>query len=130
IIFGVVSMASGLLVRVIGGKRCLSLSIKLCLVSVFCQLIIVLRDINDPVFITASMGILAAGAAFLINFLYANALNSAVNDICKTSALIHSVRLVFTSVCLSVVSHFYNGSFSVIGIALITMLLTGIAFVI
>lgn len=130
IIFGVVSIASGLLVRVIGGKRCLSLSIKLCLVSVFCQLIIVLRDINDPVFITASMGILAAGAAFLINFLYANALNSAVNDICKTSALIHSVRLVFTSVCLSVVSHFYTGSFSVIGIALITMLLTGIAFVI
>ena len=63
---------------------------------------------------------------FLINFLYANALTAITNHMGKASVVIHSVRLIFTSVSLSIVSKLYYGNFFVIGIALIIMMLTGL----
>ena len=51
------------------------------------------------------------------------------HDISKISALIHSVRLILTSLSLSLVSKLHCGNFTVIGIALISMLFTGILLV-
>ena len=129
IIFGLVSIMNGLLIKNLGGKNCLFLSIGLCLLSIICLIMIISWNINEPVIITSAMAILASGAAFLINFLYANALSITEHDIGKISALIHSVRLILTSLSLSLVSKLYCGNFTVIGIALISMLFTGILLV-
>ena len=128
ITFGMVSIFNGFFIKIWGCKRCLFISISLCIVSSLLQLAIVIADVNDPYIITLAMSILAAGAAFLINFLYANALGAFNSEIVgKVSALIHSMRLVFTSVSLSIVSKLYSGDFSVIGGALIVMLFCGLS---
>lgn len=127
IVFGVVSILNGFFVKIWGCRRCLFISISLCITSGLLQLMIVVTSVNNPYIVTLSMAILAAGAAFLINFLYANALNAFSSDVVgKVSALIHSMRLIFTSISLSIVSKLYSGDFSVIGIALIGMLFFGL----
>jgi len=126
IIFGVISLMNGLIVDRFGCKNCFLFSISMCFLSIICQLIIVLTGIDEPKIITAAMAILTVGTAFLINFLYANALTAITNHMGKASVVIHSVRLIFTSVSLSIVSKLYYGNFFVIGIALIIMMLTGL----
>lgn len=126
IIFGIISLMNGLIVDKFGCKNCFLFSIGICFVSIICQFIIVLTGIDEPKIITAAMAILTVGTAFLINFLYANALTAITNHMGKASVVIHSVRLIFTSVALSIVSKLYYGNFFVIGIALIIMMLTGL----
>jgi DHA1 family bicyclomycin/chloramphenicol resistance-like MFS transporter len=126
IIFGIISLMNGLIVDKFGCKNCFLFSIVMCFISIICQFIIVLTGIDEPKIITAAMAILTVGTAFLINFLYANALTAITNHMGKASVVIHSVRLIFTSVSLSIVSKLYYGNFFVIGIALIIMMLTGL----
>ena len=126
IIFGIISLMNGLIVDKFGCKNCFVFSIGMCFVSIICQWIIVLTGIDDPKIITAAMAILTVGTAFLINFLYANGLTAITNHMGKASVVIHSVRLIFTSVSLSIVSKLYYGNFFVIGIALIIMMLAGL----
>lgn len=126
IIFGIISLMNGSLVNKFGCKNCFFFSIGICFISIICQFIIVLSGIDDPQIITASMSILTVGTAFLINFLYANALTTVENHMGKVSVVIHSVRLIFTSVSLSIVSKLYYGNFFVIGTTLITMMFIGL----
>ena len=126
IIFGVISLMNGLLVDKFGCKNCFFFSIGMCFISIICQFVIVLMGIDEPRIITAAMAILTVGTAFLINFLYANALTTIKNHMGKVSVVIHSVRLIFTSISLSLVSKLYDGNFFFIGITLITMMLTGL----
>jgi MFS transporter, DHA1 family, multidrug resistance protein len=121
IIFGVISLMNGFLVIKFGCKNCFFFSIGMCFISIICQFIIVLMGIDEPRIITA-----AIGTAFLINFLYANALTTIKNHMGKVSVVIHSVRLIFTSISLSLVSKLYDGNFFFIGTTLITMMLTGL----
>ena len=115
IIFGIISLMNGLIVDKFGCKNCFLFSIVMCFISIICQFIIVLTGIDEPKIITAAMAILTVGTAFLINFLYANALTAITNHMGKASVVIHSVRLIFTSVSLSIVSKLYYGNFFVIG---------------
>ncbi|MFK7968646.1 MAG: MFS transporter [Rickettsiaceae bacterium] len=126
IIFGVISLMNGILVNKFGYKNSFFFSIMMCFISIICQFVIVLMGIDEPRIITAAMAILTVGTAFLINFLYANALTTIKDHMGKVSVVIHSVRLIFTSISLSVVSKMYDGNFFVIGTTLIAMMLTGL----
>ena len=127
IIFAIVSMMSGMFSNLLGSKNCLFFSIGLCGISILCHILIIIFDINNPKIITLAMGILAAGAAFSINFLYSNALTFIAGYLSRASALIHSFRLIFTSISLSFVSKLYCGEFFIIGIVMIFMLVIGLA---
>jgi DHA1 family bicyclomycin/chloramphenicol resistance-like MFS transporter len=126
IIFGVISLMNGLLVDKFGCKNCFLFSVGTCFISIIFQFIIVLLSIDEPKIITIAMAILTVGTAFLINFLYANALTTIKNHMGKVSVVIHSVRLIFTSISLSIVSKLYYGNFFVIGITLISLMFTGL----
>ncbi len=126
IIFGVISLMNGVLVGKFGYKNIFFFSISMCLISIIFQFVIVMMKIDEPRIITVAMSILTVGTAFLINFLYANALTTIENHMGKVSVVIHSARLIFTSISLSIVSKIYDGNFFFIGTTLIFMMLTGL----
>jgi len=66
IIFGVISLMNGVLVKRFGYKNSFFFSIVMCLISIICQFVIVLIGIDEPRLITAAMAILTVGTAFFI----------------------------------------------------------------
>lgn len=126
LIFGIISLANGHLSKQFGCKNCFFFSIIACLISISGMFFLIITETEEPEITIAIMAILTVGTAFLINYLYAHALISVNNHLGKVSAVIHSVRLIFTSFSLAIVSKAYTGNFFAIGSCLICMLTLGL----
>lgn len=125
-VFAVVSLASPKILNMFGEKKCLMFGAALCLLSNVLMFFLTILASRNPLSITLAMLILAAGVLFPINILYPHALQIIPNAKGRATAILMASRLIFSAICLQVVSYLYTGEFLYIGAVILLFLTLGL----
>lgn len=128
VVFAVISLLNGKMLKWFGQKRCLVASAGICLLAIIFLLVTVFLKIQDPIWITAVMGLLVAGMVFPVNILFPLALNIVENTKGRATAVITAARLMLTGLALQSVGFFYDGTFFLTGIVIVFCTLLGLYF--
>lgn len=127
-VFSVVCILSPMIYARYGLKNCFKVGVWLCFLSALLILMITILGIENPLFITAVILVFSLGVAFPINILYPFSLEIVEDSKGRSAALIQAGRLVMTAIGLEVVSYYYVGNFSPIGISMFVSLMLGLYF--
>ncbi len=127
--FAVLSIFSSFFYKAFGQNVCFKAGM-LCM-KVFVVLCLYLSFVNttNAYYITALMLVLSIGVIFPINILWPMALESVPEAKGKTASIMVSVRLIVTALVIQLVSHFYNGTFQPLGLAMIVFTTMAIFFI-
>ena len=126
LLFSIVSLSSGYLIKQFGAKQCLFTG--LCLLVIFTITInlLIIFNINNPIIITLSLLIESVGIVFPINILWPLALTAIPGTASRMTAIMTTSRLILTSLGLQLVGFLYNGVFSHIGLVMVLSLIIGL----
>lgn len=120
VIFGTISLLSGTIIEKFGQQLALKISLLICLLGSLILTTLTVNNCSDPVVITATMAIFSAGVIMPVNILYPLALSIFPEAKGRVTALWQSSRLIITAIGLQTAGYFYNGSFQIIGIILLS----------
>lgn len=126
--FAILSLSSSKILALIGQRRALYISIALCMLATILIFIVAIFSIKNPLIITCAMLFLTAGIIFPVNILFPLSITVVENTKARSTALIVSIRLVFTGICLQIVGFFYNGTFLLTGIMIAFFVVLSLLF--
>lgn len=124
--FGVVSIFSGTIIQKVGNKVSFIASIILTLLFVLFCFVLVVFNIKDPNYITASILILSVSVVIPCNMLYLFGLNSIAGASGKISSIFTVGKWLFTVVGIQTASYFYANDFRSTGFLMFIMEFAGI----
>jgi DHA1 family bicyclomycin/chloramphenicol resistance-like MFS transporter len=127
-VFSIICFLSPFMLSRFGKKQCLYAGMALSLFSVLCMLVLIFLHHPHAWLITAVAMCMAAGAVFPVNILFPLSLTVLENSKSRATALLMAMRLLFTAVVLSIVSYFYTGTFTVIALSMIILLVLSVFF--
>jgi DHA1 family bicyclomycin/chloramphenicol resistance-like MFS transporter len=108
--FALISLTSGLYLRLFGQKRCFFFGVILLVAFIAAMPIMVLLPIKDPLIITLIMVVESIGVIFPINILWPLMLESIPGARGRITAVAIAARLIVTAFSLQLVSFFYDGT--------------------
>ncbi len=117
-VFSAVSFSSGYLLKNFGQKKCFFFSILMLVAFIIAAIVLVICKTNDPLTITIVTQLVAIGMIFPCNILWPLALESIPNAKGRITAIFVSGRLIVTTLCLQLVSYFYQGTFKPLAIVM------------
>lgn len=121
--FGIFSLVSGKVVQLIGKTK--SIFASLFLIFCFCisSLLFVIFDVRNPNLIMGGMLLLSVGVVIPCNAIFVRALEILPEAKGRISALISTMKWVFSVIGIQTASYFYNDSYKSIGIVITFMIL-------
>jgi DHA1 family bicyclomycin/chloramphenicol resistance-like MFS transporter len=122
--YGVFSILSGRLIQRIGKKNAFKLSVALLLTFVASSFYLMLSPVQPPALILLSSLFFILGMVIPVNEMFVSALNSLPQAKGQVSALISTLKWVFTIAGVQISSFFYQGNYLPIGLTIIMMILT------
>jgi len=118
-VFSISSFSAGALIRRFGQWGMLQFSMGLLVLFSALVALLIVTGIQSPVLITISMCIMGVGVLFPITILYPMMLDALPEAKARVSAIFVAMRLVMTAGLIQLVSFYYTGSYSLIGLAML-----------
>lgn len=129
--FAIVCIISNKLYQYWGQQRCLYVGMGMCLFSLLLIMMLIKFAIEQPLLLTGTGIVLAAGIVFPINILYPCLLNIvASHQQSRAAGLGQAMLLVATAFLLEMAGYFYDGHFTTLGIIMIGTISSGLALII
>jgi len=98
--------------------QCMRVSLGVCLGSFALLLMLAGINVQSPWLITLAMCLYSVGMIVPCNVLYPRILKVIENSEVRAGALVNSLRLLVTSLAVSLISYFYDGSFRALGLGI------------
>lgn len=123
VVFSGLSFTSNFWQSRFGLKKCFFFGIITTVLFVVACVIIIAMQVQDPIIITVVMLISAVAVIFPINVLYPLTLETVKDAKGKISAIFVSLRMIGTAFAIEAVSYLYTGTFVVLGVSMVLILL-------
>jgi DHA1 family bicyclomycin/chloramphenicol resistance-like MFS transporter len=117
-VFSTISFSSGYLLKNFGQKKCFFFSILALVAFIIAAIVLVICKTDNALTITIVTQLVAIGMIFPCNILWPLALESIPNAKGRITAILVSGRLIVTTLCLQLVSYFYQGTFKPLAIVM------------
>lgn len=124
--FGVFSIVSGVFIKTVGKKNSFIFSVVCVVLFVLCNLVLVVLNIKNPLIITLVALLLSIGFVVPCNAMFVLALEVIPSAKGRVSALISTIKWVFSVIGIQTASYFYNANYVSTGIIMVTMVILGI----
>lgn len=118
--FGVISFMAGRIIDRYGQQLSLNVSLFLCVAGSLMLAVLTINNCDDPLSITLAMLVFSAGVVMPITILYPMTLAIFPEAKGRVTAIWQSSRLIMTSIGLQTAGYFYNGTFQIIGIIILS----------
>ena len=126
LLFAIVSLSSGYLIKKFGTKNCLIFGLVLLIMFTIATFILMVLKINNPIIITLVLQLEAIGVVFPINILWPISINAVPGGKARVTAVLTTSRLILTSIGLQLVSFIYKEVFFHIGLVMALSLIVGL----
>lgn len=121
--FGIPSIFSGKLIKLVGKKHALFAILLLLFSFVIIAALLILNEVSVPAFILFASMLFIVGMIMPVNEGFALALESAADAKGQVSALISNFKWIFTIIGVQTASYFYHGRYLSVGLTLMTMII-------
>ncbi|BEU77990.1 multidrug effflux MFS transporter [Enterobacter asburiae] len=120
--FGIYSIFSGKIIKLLGKFNAFLMSIVFIGLFIISSTLVIIFDLASPLFILACVLLFVVGMVVPVNEGYVMALESFPDGKARASALIGTLKWIFTVAGVQTASIFFNGNFKAIGVTLTVML--------
>tara|TARA_R110002110_G_scaffold415138_1_gene648128 strand:- start:6109 stop:7245 length:1137 start_codon:yes stop_codon:yes gene_type:complete len=117
--FALISIASPWFLRKFSHKQCFYAGVLLTLLSLIFISFMAFGQVMSPILITLGMIFYSLGVVFPVNILFPMSLDIIPDNKGCASAVLQSARLMGSALMIQFVSHYYTGSFQIIGLAIV-----------
>jgi DHA1 family bicyclomycin/chloramphenicol resistance-like MFS transporter len=121
--FGIFSIISGNVVKILGKKISFYLSLLLIVIFIFTNSLLVAIEVKSPLIITLTLLLLSIGFVIPCNAMFVLALDLIPGAKGRISALISTMKWIFAIIGVQTASYFYHENYTPIGIVITLMVI-------